>query len=463
MTNRISTLMRSFTRGWQQLSLVKQFAVACFVILAIGMLSMAAWVSSRIETAVVSNSALSAALLMDSFIAPLLAPLDADNTLSADSQRELSELFEETPLGEQVEAYKIWGPGGLVVYSSIEPLIGQKIEVTDTQAFAWKGTIKVEYNTFHDEEDVGERLINVPLMEIYSPIRNKTGKIIGVLEFYANAGQLQRDLFYARLYSWLLFGAAGLIMFAALSSIVLRGSMTIQNQKATLENRVRELVHLRRNLKRASRRSTELNERFLRKVGSDIHDGPAQLLALALLKMDELFPQDNSDKQHQQLVLGVKEPLQEALTEIRGLSAGLVLPGLEGDTVQEVLQKAVRNHERRTGASVNIDIDINARPIDLPHSLRICMYRFAQETLNNAFFHGETHKAEVKVSLVDGALCLRTEDKGRGFDFTKVRSTSEGLGLAGLRERIESIGGHFSLLSEINTGTVVQASFKLQV
>ena len=208
-------------------------------------------------------------------------------------------------------------------------------------------------------------------------------------------------------------------MFAALSSIVLRGSKTIQNQKATLENCVRELVYLRRNLKRASRRSTELNERFLRKVGSDLHDGPAQLLALALLKMDELFPQDNSDEQHKQLVLGIKEPLQEALTEIRGLSAGLVLPGLEGDTVQEVLQKAVRNHERRTGASVNIDIDINARPIDVPHLLRICMYRFAQETLNNAFFHGETHKAEVKVIFFGGALCLRTEDKGRGFDLTK--------------------------------------------
>lgn len=455
-------IVRSLTRGWTRLSLAKQFAFASFVILASGMLSMAAWVSSRIETGVVSNSALSAALFMDSFIAPLLAPLNTDNTLSADSQRELNELIEQTPLGEQVEAIKIWGPDGLVIYSSNQFLIGQQFPVTKTQAHAWSGTIQAEYNSLNDEEDVSERLLNIPLLEIYSPIRNNAGKIIAVSEFYSNAEQLQHDLLYASRYSWMLFGVAGITMFAALSSIALNGSRTIQRQQTALENRVLELIELRKNLKNASRRTTELNERFLRKVGSDLHDGPAQLVALGLLKLDELFLQNNPDEQRRQLVLGIKEPLQDALAEIRGLSAGLVLPGLEGNTVREVLQKAVRNHERRTGTSVIVDIDVAASPTDIPHSLRICIYRFAQETLNNAFFHGETHQAVLKVRFVDGDLCISTEDKGRGFDSTQINN-SDGLGLPGLRERIESVGGHFRLSSKKNIGTLVQASFELQV
>ncbi|MFK7891273.1 MAG: hypothetical protein AB8B63_10700, partial [Granulosicoccus sp.] len=329
------SIPRSISSLWKRLSLARQFALASFIILSIGMVSMAAWVSSRIESGVVSNSALSAALFMDSFIAPLLYQLNTERTLSADNQRELDLLVQNTSLGEQVESFKIWGPEGMIVYSSNQSLIGQRFPVTDTQANAWSGKIEAEFDNLGDEEDAGERSLNIPLLEIYSPIRGYGGRIIAVSEFYTNAEQLEDDLFHASLQSWYLFGVTGALMFAALSSIALRGSRTIQRQQSALQKRVTELDELRQHLKKASRRSTELNERFLRKVGSDLHDGPAQLLALALLKMEELIVRDGSDENRKTVVHGIQEPLQDALAEIRSLSAGLVLPGLEGKTVQQ--------------------------------------------------------------------------------------------------------------------------------
>ena len=91
------------------MSLVRQFTFASFLTLLIGMVSTAAWVSNRIENGVVSNSALSAALFMDSFIAPLLQGIDKSNQLSEASQQVLGQLIDHAPLGEQVLSYKIWG------------------------------------------------------------------------------------------------------------------------------------------------------------------------------------------------------------------------------------------------------------------------------------------------------------------------------------------------------------------
>ena len=457
----ISTIRQVLASRWSGLSLARQFALASFIILSTGMVSMAAWVSSRIENGVVSNSALSAALFMDSFIAPLLQELNSGNTLSLEHQRELSQLIEQTPLGEQVEAFKIWGTGGVVVHSSNRALIGREFPVTQTQKLAWQGTIQAEYDNLRDEEDVSERRLAIPLLEIYSPIRNNAGRIIAVSEFYANATQLQRDLFYASLHSWLLFGAAGLVMFAALSSIAISGSRTIKQQQGALKNRVTELVELRQRLEKASRRSTELNESFLRKVGADLHDGPAQLLALALLKLEELFRKQDPEIRNQQVALCIKEPLQDALTEIRGLSAGLVLPGLEGKSLQEVLHKAVSSHRRRTGANVTVEIEDNPELPPVPHSVLICLYRFAQETLNNAFHHGKCAVSHVRAHFDEGILSVVTEDCGCGFDCARIEFTGEGLGLPGLRERIESVGGRFRIQSSPGSGTRVQASFEL--
>ena len=462
MTLHKSALLAELNQRWSAMSLVRQFAITSFLTLLIGMVSTAAWVSNRIESGVVSNSALSAALFMDSFMAPLLQGLDRNKYLSDASQQALGQLIDHAPLGEQVLSYKIWGKEGVIVHSSNKELIGKQFPITDTLNRAWGGSIQAEFDSLHDEEDVVERSFEVPLLEIYSPIRNSSGEVIAVSEFYANAEQLERDLFLTELQSWLLFGVAGLTMFAALSGIALRGSRTIESQQSVLQKRVLELSDLRKRLQQASRRSTELNEGFLRRVGADLHDGPAQLIAFALLKLEELSSESKSAKEKLGVGESIKGPLQDALTEIRSLSSGLTLPGFDGLTTRQVLDKAANSHHQRTGMKIHRDFDQQLTDTHLPKSILICVYRFVQETLNNSFQHGQTTEVYVSAHLNQKCFKVTVLDSGIGFDLALVECESCSLGLAGLRERIESVGGMFSIVSTIGQGTEACASFMLE-
>ena len=74
---------------------------------------------------------------------------------------------------------------------------------------------------------------------------------------------------------------------------------------------------------------------------------------------------------------------------------------------------------------------------------KICVFRFIQEALNNAYRHASGQGQAVDVDLRDGRLAVAVSDAGPGFDPATVRA--DGLGLAGLKERVESIGGQFEM------------------
>ncbi|MFK7856659.1 MAG: sensor histidine kinase [Granulosicoccus sp.] len=407
-----------------------------------------------------SNSALSTALFMDSFIAPLIQEMGNEGQISDENEQQLSNLIDDTPLGEQVLSFKIWGKDGLVVHSSNKDLIGQRFPISNTLKGAWEGKIQAEFDELDDAEDSSERSLNIPLLEIYSPIRNQFGGIIAVSEFYSNAEQLELDLFNSTRQTWVLFGIAGLSMFAALSGIALRGSRTIGSQQATLTRRVSELTNLRKRLETASRRNTEFNESYLRRIGSDLHDGPAQLLALALLKLDALENESLTSLDRVEMSTSIKEPLVDALADIRNLSRGLVLPGLEDLSLPEIMIKAVNSHQRRTGVLVNVDNRIHIREVRVPESIKICVYRFIQEALNNAYHHANVQEAFLKATIDGAVVSIDVWDKGAGFNVDNDQHRG-GLGIPGLRERIESIGGSFDVESALHLGTRLSASFNI--
>ncbi|MFK7860814.1 MAG: sensor histidine kinase [Granulosicoccus sp.] len=452
--------MNTLTSFWNGLSLARQFALACFIILLIGMASVSAWVSHKIENAVVHSSSVSAALYMESFITPLIQELDYSHELSEQTEQELDKLIANTPLGKSVRSFKIWLQDGYVTYSSRPSLAGKTFEVTSNLASAWEGNLFAEFDQLEHVEDALEQDSGLPLLEIYSPVRSvESGEVLAVSEFYSVAEELNSDLLYAKLQSWLLFASAGIGMFLTLSTIVFRGSQTIELQQQKLEERVQDLSELRRRVENASRKTTEINERYLRRIGSDLHDGPSQLIALALLKMDSLKHQTTrmeGASQDNDIDI-TRDALNEALNEIRNVSAGLAMPEIEGLSVDQTVGKVVKAHELRTGSSVSL---IASRCKEqIPHSILICLYRFVQEALNNAFYHGQADVVSVLPTFADNTLQVSVIDDGRGFDIADINSQSTGFGLPGLRERIESVGGFFDIDSRLGRGTEVKARF----
>ena len=218
---------------------------------------------------------------------------------------------------------------------------------------------------------------------------------------------------------------------------------------------------LRQRVADANRRASESNERFLRRVSAELHDGPVQLIGLVLLRLDGINAEAHSkDAQRAgETAEVIRGALKEALAEIRGLSNGLALPELENLGFEEALDLAVTNHERRTATSVNLRFP-EALPA-IPCSIKTCAYRFVQEGLNNAFRHAEGAGQRVEIGWDGDRLELEVSDEGPGISTTDQHSCKNGIGLTGMRDRIESLGGTMLITSTAGQGTRLRASFYL--
>ncbi len=438
---------------WSKLSLVAQFAVAGGIVMAVAAIFGGFFVSGRIEDAIVRNTANGTALYMESFVAPLKQDLATKADLSAASRAEIRRLLDETALGKRVVSFKIWVKGGLVIEASNVSLIGQHFAQTENLELAWQGQVRADFNDTGDEEDAAERALGLPLLEIYAPIREiNTGRVIAVGEFYEVATQLQMDLVQARRWAWATVGAAVALIGGSLFAIVLRGSRTIDRQLTALKLVVERNLSLRLRVQHAAARFSAVNDQSLRRIGADLHDGPTQLMGFAALRLDGLR-RDVEGKQAQAMVDEVAQAVRDSILEIRNISRGLSLPDIETRPLRDILQGLAEAHFVRTGAKVRIDCAPAELP-DVPIPVKICCFRFVQEGLNNSWRHAGGIDQEVTLHIKDNQLSLCVLDRGPGYAPLSVPIDSEmnGLGLAGLTDRVESLGGHIALGNRADGG-----------
>ena len=431
-----------FADPWSELSLAGQFAVAGGVVLATAAVVAGFFVSGRIEDAVVRNTASATALYMDSFVAPLTQELATGPTLSDRSRAEIARLLAETALGQRVVSFKIWRQDGLVVDASNAALVGRRFPVTENLELAWTGEVRASFDDTGDEEDVAENALGLPLLEIYAPVRDmKTGRVIAVAEFYEVGTQLRLDLVRVRRLAWAMVGAALGVIGMTLFAIVLRGSRTIDHQLAAMKEMANRNLTLRLRVQGAAARSSAVNDQSLRRIGADLHDGPAQLMAFAALRLDTLRA-TLPDGPAQAVADEIARAVKDSMVEIRNISRGLSLPDIEQRSLVEILQGLAEAHTARTGAAVTAHLPAGDAP-DLPIAVKICCFRFVQEGLNNGWRHGDGKEQGIDLRLTARRLHLCVLDRGPGFATLPVDigGGDSGLGLVGLSDRVESLGG----------------------
>jgi signal transduction histidine kinase len=308
-------------------------------------------------------------------------------------------------------------------------------------------------------ENAFERARWHELLEVYAPVReDATGRVLAVTEFYQLPNELEAETTSVRRRSWAVVAGVVVAMYALLAAIVKRGSDTITRQQRALNDRVTDLARLHERVRQAAERTTALNEQALRRIGADLHDGPGQALALALLRLDPPRAEGVDAAPSAADMAVVLPALQDALREMRAIAAGLRLPELADLPVAAVVERAVRDHERRTG--IPVAADASGAPWQVPLAVKIALYRSLQEALSNATRHAEGRDIEVRVWQEDSLLCLMVTDRGPGFVAEDGRP-SDRLGLAGIRERSELLGGTFTITSVLGQGTSVRVCWPL--
>jgi signal transduction histidine kinase len=446
-------------RSWYRLSLGWQFLVAGAAVLLIGVASIELWVSKRIEYYVTRHTATNAAFYVTSFIEPLLQSLNSRDNLPEQYVDKLKAILSKSKLGDSLVSVKIWKHDGTIVYSTRTSIIGKKYPVTQKLKEAWRGKIIAKIDDLAHTESRYERNFGIPLLELYCPIRNsETGAVIAVAEFYYAASNLNRDLFNAKLESIIVIGTLSVLMLIALSGVVLGGSRTIRRQRIELKGRVEKLSELlkrneilRSDLRDSSGKIAEINEWYLRRLGSDLHDGPAQLISLALLRIDALRRQDDSlAKEFFSDIDVIQKALHDAIEEIRHISSGLTLFGIDKMPIANVLKKVITSHELRTATKVNLSV--KNLPTALPLAVKIAVFRFVQEALSNAYRHGGGVDQKVNFWGSKDDIQVEVSDGGPGFDESDRSKYAKGIGIIGLRERVRSLGGTLKVFTEKGNG-----------
>jgi len=450
----------------RKLSRSTQFVIAAAVILGLTMFSVGELVSQRIESAAVQSAAEAGAHYMEAFLEPYVQEMSRDNSLSTASVQSLDRLMESRALNEHIVSIKIWRADGTVVYSTNKAITNHKFPVNEITE-ALKGKVVTDLEELNQDENEFERNLNVPLYEIYAPLRDfSSRKVIAVGEFYEKADSLEREINRVREQVWEVVGAATLAMLTLLFFIVRRGDKIIQRQQVALHLRLQEQTRLhisnaelQLKMATATQEFSRVNELNLRRIGADLHDGPAQLLTLILIWLDELA--DSCSTVDQEALEIIRGAATDALREVRDLSRGLALPEINDLSLVEELQLVAQRHEQRTGTKVTLAL--GPLPAATPLPLKLCLYRFVQETLNNAYRHANGEGQVIQAQYIDQVLNISVRDSGPGMAADAMQLDSSGrtrLGLAGLRYRVESLGGLFSIDS-CTSGTSVNAQFKL--
>jgi signal transduction histidine kinase len=447
-------------RPWSELPLVLRFLAAGGMVMLAAMLLIGVWITARIEQSVVDNTASAAALYLESFVSPLSQELASSDTLSDPAMRALQEVFSSTGMGERIVSFKIWKHGGLVVHASDPDIIGNRFPPSEELQAAWRGQVSGSFSDLDDAESAAEAALGLPLLEVYSPIHEVwSGEIIAVAEFYEVATELEQDLADARRTSWLLVAAVFTVSGVLLLGIVRSGGRTIDRQRAMLQAQIAESreiaaqnADLRQRAIGATARATAQTEASLRRASADLHDGPAQLIALAAMRLESVVPDTEPGRQE---AAALRDALQSALTEIRTISRGLSLPDLGGLPLADVARRAVEAHQRQTESRVQLAWRGPEDP-GCDDSFRICLYRFLQEALSNAARHAGDASISVSAEAAPGALTASVSDAGPGFDpAAAALRTDGGQGLAGLRDRAESIGGSLDVVTARGAGTTL--------
>jgi signal transduction histidine kinase len=457
------------------LSLAQRFLAANLAILVVAGLVVGIWVGNQLEQSIIDRTASVTALYVESIIEPSVASMADGGQLTPDEVSTLDAYLTSSAMAERVRSMRIWSADGQVVYSPDAELIGQRFPVEGNLAEAWKGKVTMTMDDLSGAENTWERARWARLLEMYVPVRQRgTDRIIAVAEFYLPPGDFEQQVSSARLTTWLLVSLAIAVAAVLLWRVVKRGSDTIERQEATLSAQVVELTdlleqnaQLSERVHQAAARSTTLNERTMRRVSSDLHDGPGQMLSLALLRLDGLEKRAaRGEAVTADEFREVEAVLEEAMSDMRTVAAGLRLPELAPMSVEAVVSRAVQDHQRRSGTPVHMTVA--GAPAQAPLPVKIALFRALQEGMSNATRHGACSNIEVTVSAEaapgrpDGAgLHLVVRDDGSGFDPVTV-AHADGLGLAGIREQAEVLGGRFWVDSRPGAGAELDVWWPLR-
>ncbi|HXM68979.1 MAG TPA: sensor histidine kinase [Candidatus Acidoferrum sp.] len=212
-----------------------------------------------------------------------------------------------------------------------------------------------------------------------------------------------------------------------------------------------------------SQRLLKVQDEERRKLARDLHDSTGQTLAALKISVSFLQEECKQNREVMVIVSDVAALADRAIEEIRTMSYLLHPPLLDEIGFSCAAEWFIEGFAKRSGIDVSVELSADRKR--LPMNVEIALFRVLQESLTNVHRHSGAVQARVCFQRQNGAAILEVKDFGRGISaerLERLRETSveTGVGLAGMRERMNELNGSLELESDEH-GTTIRTTVPL--
>lgn len=259
------------------------------------------------------------------------------------------------------------------------------------------------------------------------PLRNEQGRIVG----------------------W--FGSATDIESLKQAEQVLQRSQEELEELVT--TRTAEFVASQSQLRQLTLRMEHLREEERIRLSREVHDVLGGSLSVFKINLAKLIQQHKANAELTTALNKIHGEVDGLAQVVHQIASDLRPPLLDFAGIVPALEWQAHEWEQRTGIPCWFD-EIENPELDLPEPARTAVFRVFQETLTNVVRHAKASFVTVRIEIQGTNLVVSVHDDGRGIDMTE-QPLRRSLGVIGMKERLQEVGGDVALESELGHGTTV--------
>jgi signal transduction histidine kinase len=271
----------------------------------------------------------------------------------------------------------------------------------------------------------------------------------------------------------------GLIVLSFVPSSMLNGRATILLQRLLLlegvvlllilvlawylayagalrRNHERQIADSEARLRTLSTRLITAQEDERRRLSRDLHDELGQIVTTVALDLQRAAQAPDQEKKAE-LIQRAFQETECLLDRIHEISSHLRPTLLDDLGLKDAVQNLLSEYEQRTGIIPRMELRFEYAPV--PPAVSENVYRILQEALTNVSKHAQTKEVFVSLEVDPRLVALMVRDVGAGF--SPAALDGKGLGILGMRERAELLGGNFIVKAEVGKGTEIHVSIPI--
>ena len=231
-----------------------------------------------------------------------------------------------------------------------------------------------------------------------------------------------------------------------------------QNEQKAVQKLRMEMLERQEQLgKELLRNTIRAQEEERARIARELHDEMAQTLtafSLDLKTLENTLPNITRDPGTDMILNRLQSLSRDMSQNMVQMVYALRPPHLDELGLVTALKYMLENEFQPRSLHTRMEVTGNSTRVD--PLIETVLFRIAQEALVNVLRHAQTSEADLYVEYRPGSILLKVADHGCGFDSSQAFQAPHGWGLAGMRERAESVGGRFLINSSPATGTTIQ-------